>query len=65
MLCIFNLLLGDILLHVLKRLLLKAYMTYKTDLFYYTQDTLCYIKRTIQHFCFDSLREIFNMEKGK
>lgn len=37
MLCYFNLLLGDILLYVQKRLLLKVYMTYKADLFYYTQ----------------------------
>ena len=33
MLCYFNLLLGDILLYVLKRLLLKAYITYKADFF--------------------------------
>jgi len=43
MLCYFKLLLGDILLYVLKRLLLKDYMTYKAYLYYYTQDTLCYV----------------------
>ena len=31
MLCYYNLLLGDILLYVLRRLFLKAYMTYKAD----------------------------------
>lgn len=61
MLCFFNLLLGDILLYVLKRLLLKDCITYKAYYIYYTQDTLCYIKRIIQYSCFDSLREIFNM----
>lgn len=43
MLCCFKLILGHILLYVLKRLLFKTYMTYKADLFYYTQDLLCYI----------------------
>ena len=44
MLCYFNLILGDILLYVLKRLLLKAYMTNKVDYFYYTQDVLCCVR---------------------
>ena len=47
MLCYFKLLLGDILLYVINRLLLKDYMTYKADLFYYTQVPLCYIKSLV------------------
>ena len=43
MLCFFNVILGDILLYVLKRLPLKLYMTYKADWFYYTQLPLCYV----------------------
>ena len=50
MLCYFNMLLGNILLYMLKMLLLKAYMTYKAYLYYYTQDLLCYANTRLSLF---------------